>query len=205
MNINFRYSVLILFSLLISCEKQELDKNKSEWKKVILEQKMLYPEMQIQDLYKIVYQSTFGSGHMGTDEKIILSDVQRELNMIDEDSTIDLIESISPTDNYIRINLKRFKYERGNPDLLAEAFAKSASESSADTIIFVTQWKIISELIDSEDILFDKEQFNHFSNLMKENHYPVVHHSETYVKKYSPAYRVLSKKYWDEIAPNVLQ
>jgi len=197
--------ILLIFYFLEACGPKHPKVSASDWKKIILEHKALYPEMQIQDVYKLVYQSMFGPGHMGTDKNKIAKWLNEELDTIVADSTVDLIEDISPTGTYFRINLRRFKYESGKPELLCQAIAQSAAEAESDTTEFIANWQTIVELIESQEVFFDQDQTARFTESMTRAGYPIVHHSDIYSHKYTPSYRVVARKYWNKIAPEVFQ
>lgn len=197
--------ILLIFCLLHACSPKRPKVSASDWKTIVLEHKALYPEIQIQDIYKLVYQSIFGPGHMGTDESQIAKWLNEELSAIVADSTVDLIEDISPTGTYFRINLRRFKYEGGKPELLCRAIAESAAEAGSDTAEFIAHWQTIVELIESQEVFFDQEQTTEFTESIARAGYPIIHHSDIYLRKYMPSYRVVSRKYWDKIAPEVFQ
>ncbi|MBL7135168.1 MAG: hypothetical protein ISS81_01080 [Candidatus Marinimicrobia bacterium] len=170
---------------------------------LILEHLNRYPEMEVQDLYKIIYQATLGPAHLGTNEKIILSYLNREIESINADPEIDLVENISPSGKYIRINLKKFKNKSGNVKLLANVIALSAKEKVLNMEILNKRWKMIARIVDSGDLLFDKEEFRQFSNFIISNKSEIPHHSKKYRECYSPSYRVVLKNYWDEVARDV--
>lgn len=201
-----RYSllgILLIFCFFNACSQKHHKVTASDWKKIVLEHKASYPEMQIQDVYKLVYQSIFGPGHMGTDESQIAKWLNDELNTVSADSTVDLIEDISPTGTYIRINLRRFKYEGGKPELLCKAIAESAAKAENDTDAFIANWQMIVELIESQEVFFDQEQTTEFTESIARAGYPIIHHSEIYSRKYAPSYRLVARKCWDKVAPEI--
>jgi len=187
-----------------------IDENKEGWMNLILEHLNRYPEMEVQDLYKLIYQATLGPAHLGTNEEIILSYLNREVELINADTEIDLVENISPSGKYVRINLKKFKDKGGNVKLLVNAIALSAKEKVlseriplGNMEIFNKRWEMIARMVDSGDLPFDKEEFRQFSDFIISNKSEIPHHSKKYRECYSPSYRVVLKNYWDEVARDV--
>ncbi|MCK4688694.1 MAG: hypothetical protein KAT41_00195 [Candidatus Marinimicrobia bacterium] len=170
---------------------------------LILEHLNRYPEMEVQDLYKLIYQATLGPAHLGTNEEIILSYLNREVESINADPEIDLVENISPSGKYVRINLKKFKDKGGNIKLLTNAIALSAKEKVLSERILNKRWEMIARMVDSGDLPFDKEEFRQFSDFIISNKSEIPHHSKKYRECYSPSYRVVLKNYWDEVARHV--
>ncbi len=194
--------VIIGFSF-ISCGEMDNDSSKKEWKTLILNQLNLYPEMGVQDLYKLIYQAKMGPAHLGTDKDIILNYLNEELESINADTDINLIEKISPSGKYVRINLKKFKSDDGNKILLANAIALFAGGEVEDMEILSKRWNMISKMVDAGELPFDREKFRQFNDTVISKGFTIPHHSEEYLKCYSPAYRVVLRKYWDEIAQDV--
>lgn len=211
---NIQLKIIFIFIiagfLLLTCGKVNIDENKEGWMNLILEHLNRYPEMEVQDLYKFIYQATLGPAHLGTNEKIILSYLNREIESINADPEIDLVENISPSGKYVRINLKKFKDKSGNIKLLANVIALSAKEKVlseriplGNMEILNKRWEMVARMVDSGDLPFDREEFRQFSDFIISNKSEIPHHSKKYRECYSPSYRVVLKNYWDEVAREV--
>ena len=102
--INSKLLIFVAIVVFISCsEKLNSDRSLESWKSLIIEHINRYPDMEIKDLYKLVYQGTLGPSHLGTDLNIIKKYLDLELERIESDYSIDLIEKISPSGSFKNI------------------------------------------------------------------------------------------------------
>jgi len=189
-------TILVVF--LFSCNSKNINKTNHQWESLIIMHMTQYPDMQVDDIYKMVYQGIMGPGHLGSNPGIILEYINREMSRIETSQQENLIENISPDSEYIRINLKRFKSEQLSPDTLAVIIVKSGCNAPEKLKHFITIWSHVEELVEAGRLPIDKTDFQTFNRFVVENNYPVIHHSKKYLQQYSPAYRVVSKKIWDQ-------
>jgi hypothetical protein len=168
--------------------------SKNQFQEIIQEQIQRYPQMQIQDLYKLVYQAAMGNIHLGVDPKILKNYLINELEKIDVTENEPLIEEISEQ-RMIRVNLRPYKARGGDPDRLFEAMMETANAFHPDKKKILQYWKIIERMAQQNSIPFHKGELDSFLKKMKEANFSAVHHSKEYSEKYKPAYRVILKKY----------
>lgn len=173
------------------------DYNPAAWQKLIREHFKQYPAMQPADVYKLVYQGTFGPGHLGADSTKMLAYLQNEIANVAADSDAVFYERVSPS-KYIRVNLKYLKFKHVDPGPLVKAILKS-STVPADSSLFLQHWKLVEQMVADGELPFDPTDFQAFSDSIKSNGYPVIHHSEQYMKIYQPAYRVIDEKFLDSL------
>ena len=199
-------SLLSVFMMASSGCKNSVDNESNKWCLLISEHLSSYPEMQITDVYKLVYQSIMGPAHMGTDIVKIKDYLSHEISDISASERADLIENISPSGAVIRVDLKRIKAEDGNIHLLAEAIARSASGIKPDTSMLENVWHVVGNLIKNGSLRqFTRAEFEAFTREIEKTGYPAAHHSEIYHKRYSPAYRVLLREEWENICSEFFQ
>jgi hypothetical protein len=139
-----------------------------------------YPEMQIQDMLKLLYQREFAGGHIIKDANSSFQYLISELNEIEPDNNYELFEDIGK--DYVRVNLQAFKYLNLNPVKLNEVFVKSANANKG-TI----------ENFENSILELKSDPF------LENYHNEVLHHSSIYVTNYNPHYRVIQKIYKGEI------
>lgn len=199
--------ILLIMGCFASCSgKLEIDESPEGWKSLIADHISRYSEMGVKDLYKLVYQGTLGPSHLGTDLSIIKEYLDIELERIEADSSTELIEKISPSGDYVRINLKRFKAKSGNVDILSKAIMLSSRNVKGDLNMMKERWNMICEMIGEHELqFFLMDEIKRFTESVKSNNFPAIHHSEEYRKAYSPAYRVLLKSEWDKISDVVFK
>jgi len=183
--------------ILFSCNSRKVDETILSWESLIKIHLMHYPDMQADDIYKMVYQGVMGPGHLGDDFQKILNYLNREISKIEAAQQIKLVENIAPDSSYIRINLKRFKYDSLSSEKLAAIITESARNSPENPEPFIKIWTGIAKRIENGHLSINQGTFSKFNRYIIENNYPVIHHSKDYIEKYSPSYRVVSRKVWE--------
>jgi len=178
------------------------DDKKSAWRDLIIANIERYPAMQPVDVYKLVYQGTFGPAHLAADSLLMLNYLQDEIAGIDADSNTASFEPVCPSRKYIRINLKYFKAIDGDPHKLVSAILRS-SVTTTDSNSIKKHWKWVEEMAEDGELPFEPVAFQAFSDSIKNLHYPVIHHSEEFMKIYKPAYRVINREF-EDFLPHIL-
>lgn len=174
----------------VSCAKQQ-----STFEKVIQVQLQRYPAMQIQDLYKLVYQATMGNEHLMTDSAAVHGYLIHELESIQASVDEPLIEAISPDGEVVRLNLRPFKARHGDPRALFQAMLQTARTFQKAPERLEQYWHDLEQMAKSGATAFDAAALQSFFREMRKKGFSAVHHSAVYAEKYAPAYRVLLKKY----------
>jgi len=193
----FFLSILIITSMLVIAHLIfNEDHQKSAWRDLIKEHIERYPAMQPADVYKLVYQGTFGPAHLGADSLLILNYLQNEIAGIEADSHASPSEPVCPSGKYIRINLQYYKAINGDSQKLIWAILRS-STSTTDSISIKKRWEWVEEMADDGELPFEPGAFQAFSDSIKSLHYPVIHHSKEYLQIYQPAYRVINREFED--------
>ena len=104
-----------------------------------------YPEMQIQDIYKLIHQATMGSGHAVRDVVIVRKWLERELAEMGDGPPESVIDPISVDEEISRIHLRPYIFSGGNIGILLDAFVRTGNEflGDADTLeaIWVARFK----------------------------------------------------------------
>ena len=90
---------------------------------LILEHQNKYPKMEVQDVYKLLYQSVFGVKHLLKDTAMSHLYLIEEFNSV-ESKNEPLFENISLKNDVVRVNLKSFKYKNLSDEIVicSEAF-----------------------------------------------------------------------------------
>lgn len=151
----------------------------------------LYPDMGVQDWYKLLHQSAMGNRHLGVEDSLIYNYMLEELNSIEASTVEPLIEYISIDSTVIRMNLRPFKAIGGDPDDLF-----SAMKLTWDTVVpsvaeLEANWKDLRALAESGALNVTPEELDTFFRQKQTEGFPAVHHSDSYGTRYKPAYRVL--------------
>lgn len=146
--------------------------------------------MQIQDLYKLIHQAAMGSEHAISNPEGVHKWMERELSEMGTGSDEPRIDPISDDGQIVRIHLRPFIAEGGDPVKLLDAFIQTAKEFRGDTQILRKYWNIATSMK-----YYSSNEMDDFIGSMQTQNYPAVHHSSKYESFYRPSYRVVWQKF----------
>ncbi len=166
-----------------------------------------YPESEIRDIYKLLYQAYHGPEHFSLNPDETRMYLEEEWNALGESSLNPgkaLLEPIfinGVTPELFRLNLVPAKALGINPLDILDEFLRTAKEfpkcypnhSINLHESFINAWKIIGMAGKTGEIVLDLEAYNDFSLVIQENEWVAAHHSEQYRKLYKPHYRLVLK------------
>ncbi|MBR3382681.1 MAG: hypothetical protein IKG85_06550 [Clostridia bacterium] len=144
-----------------------------------------YPLSRPQDMVKLLYQSEFGPAHAIADPEAARSFLWKEYASVTQEEG-PLCEYIGG--DRVRVNLKTLDANGVSPDLLAEAFIKSAVPVG-DVSAFAEK---LTRLAEDPLINALMPELAPFIADYVTAGCPAMHHSEAYRAACSPAYRVVS-------------
>lgn len=168
---------------------------KSPFQKLIAAQLQRYPAMQIQDLYKLVYQAALGNEHLMTDSAMVHDYLIQELKSVQADSAEPLLEEISPDGVVVRLNLRPFKARHGDHRALFQAMMQTTRTFQRSPERLEQHLDDLEQMAGSGAIALDADAVKSYFRTMREKAYPAVHHSAVYREQYAPAYRVILRMY----------
>jgi hypothetical protein len=148
-----------------------------------------YPEMGVQDLYKLAYQAALGPEHAVVDIPGAHDYLQRELESMGAGPPEPLLDPISGDGELVRVHLRPYMESGGDPGVLLDAFMRTANEYHGSTMDLETYWQAARQTG-----LWSLSAMDEFFTEMKTEGYSPVHHSEVYRRLYQPAYRVILRK-----------
>jgi len=150
-----------------------------------------YPKLEPEDIFKYIYQSSFGCEHLVSDEASALSSIEKEYETL---SGKQYPKTEQLDGNYCRVYLSHL----GN-GLKAKTLAKlfcASSKTECDGISLIEQKiSIACELVNNGTLPLDKQDFEKKLELWKAAGYPALHHSDVFRTEYKPSYRVVADKY----------
>jgi len=152
-----------------------------------------YPAMQIQDVYKLLHQAALGSEHAISNPEGAKKRLERELVEMGRGTDGVAIDPISPDGRIVRVHLRPFVAQGGDPEVLLAAFIHTANEFQGDKRILTEYWEVATN-----SMQFSSADMDEFIKPLGEKDYPAVHHSSIYEKNYQPAYRVVLREFIDE-------
>ena len=145
-----------------------------------------YPAIQVQDVYKLIHQAALGSEHAIADPKSAREWMERELAEMGPGPDEPVVDPISGDGKIVRVHLRPFIADGGDPDVLLDAFIRTANEFRGDKNTLESYWKMVIEMPH-----FSRVEMSAFIVPLRAQNYPAVHHSEAYERAYRPAYRVI--------------
>ena len=150
-----------------------------------------YPELQIQDIFKFLYQSSFGCEHLISSLEKVTDYISKEYNSVKGDSPM-IIEQLDG--NYSRVYLSYLK-SGISFDTFGKLFFLSAKTESDGLANLEKKLEIAKTLVREEKLPFSAERFEKAVIGWKEKGYPAVHHSDVFREKYKPAYRLIANEF----------
>ena len=152
-----------------------------------------YPEMEISDFVKLIYQTSFGGMHLLEDKNWAKTWLEYEFLEVSSDNNMPLYESIG--NDLVRVNLSRYKALGCSVTNLWQVFEKSANEFDKNIEVFENNAKIGRNVLLNSYLHFSIEEYDAYLEEYRRNNYPLVSHSEKYHQLYNPHYRIVLKKY----------
>ena len=165
--------------------------NSERTRKLLIMHYQQYPHLQIQDVFKYVYQSTFGCAHFLPPLDVIEESIRKELDECtgEGDTPIDVLDG-----EYSRVPLS-YLCSGLNVSTFAKIFVASAQSSACDVEKLEAKLAVARQLVHKKALPFPEAEFEKAIMAWKSDGYPAVHHSKEFCKFYSPHYRVIANKY----------
>ena len=150
-----------------------------------------YPAMQVQDVYKLIYQGCLGAEHAVKSPSFARNWLESEIAEMGNGPLEPMIDPISADGEIIRINLRPYLKMSGSLDVLLDAFIRTAHDFRGEKSLIKKKWDIAMQTCFLPATVMDA-----FIKKMIKDNYPAVHHSDIYHEHYLPAYRVVWQKYF---------
>ena len=148
-----------------------------------------YPKLQMQDVFKALYQSTFGCGHLIADSSAAAEYIRKEAATC-VDSGEPFVEPLDG--DYCRVHLACLQHGV-TAETVARLFTLSAEVPTGKKEALEQKLAVLLEMTASGELPFNPEQTEREIAAWREAGFPPLHHSEVFRKAYSPAYRVVLK------------
>ena len=159
---------------------------------ILLQHFERYPKMQPQDAVKLVYQHTFGPGHMIRDARKAALMLQQEMDAVQPGIKEPLYESIG--NGLCRLNLRPCLEKGISNEFILRLFLEAAQSTTATKKEFRQNLHVLQKLAEEDETPFEPIELDMFMLQYEEKGYPAVHHSDAYRAAYAPAYRVVIQK-----------
>ena len=164
--------------------------------KMIREHTEKYPRMQITDYFKLLYHSAFGCEHAVSSYDTALEWIEKEKmsDLPEDDET--MIEELCG--DYARVYILTLR--RGlSPRTLTSMFCLSAKKEENGRERLEKGLAVLKECAERGEVPVTKKELDEAVKEWEALGYPAVRHSEIYRECYKPAYRVVAKKYAEQL------
>lgn len=168
-------------------------KRKNETRERLIKHFEKYPEIQAEDIFKFIFQSSFGCEHLVSNESAALEYIKKEYSSLSGGGA----ERVEVLDgDYSRVHLSCLSGGL-SPETLARLFCLSAKKEENGAEELVEKLGVATELVREGIIRLDPEDFEKALDEWREAGYPAIHHSDAFRGEYRPAYRVIANRYAD--------
>lgn len=166
-------------------EKSEKTRN------LLLTHCQTYPQLQIRDLFKFLYQSSFGCEHMLSSPETAVSGILREQAA----GNIGAETAVTPLDgNYSRVPLS-YLSQGLCCETLGKLFYLSGQKEPEGQKALEEKLEVLRALARDGATPFSLVQVEEEICSWASEGYPAVHHSDSFRSHYRPAYRVVANRY----------
>jgi hypothetical protein len=162
---------------------------------VLLRHAERYPLWEPDDLYKLIHQGVMGSEHAVTDEVGARSWLIRELAELRPGPDEPLLDPISWSGAIVRIHLRPFASLGLDPEVLVEAFVRTARECRGSPDKVEAGLGDAAHLAGTRQLSFSEDDVRLLISRMGDAGFPAVRHSPAFRSHYRPAYRVVARAF----------
>ena len=149
-----------------------------------------YPDMQMQDLYKLLHQGALGSEHAIIHPEAARGWLLREVEEMGDGPAEPMVDPIQAAGEIVRIHLRPFIAAGNDVESLLDAFGRTAQEYHGENLLLE---QTLQEACNMAP--FPRTEMEEFARSMRAQNYPAVHHLPEYRRMYKPAYRVVALAY----------
>ena len=135
-----------------------------------------YPQIQAQDIYKLLHQAALGSEHAVQNEQEARAWLERELAEIGAGPDDLLFDPISPDGQIVRVHLRPYVAAGRDPGSLLRAFIHTANDRHGSLDKLKEYGEIAARLKDAGPLSFSGEAIRSFFATMEGQGFPAVHH-----------------------------
>lgn len=148
--------------------------------------------MQVQDIYKLLYQGVCGPGHWMPDPEKFTERLRSELADLKPDPHEPLFEAIRPDGRLQRIALRACLRLNVSLPALATACLEAGRQTWGTARELAGVWAAFTTQVESGCCpALSPVEIRAFGLQMEGLGYPPVHHSPEYAARYRPAYRLV--------------
>jgi deoxyadenosine/deoxycytidine kinase len=171
----------------------------NELYRLLLKHLAMYPNMQIQDMVKLIYQNEFGCEHLISDKLASSIQLQTE-RATPRQKDLCKIHFEEIGNGFYRFNLSSLATIDIKLDTLNRFFTIGSNSGTGTILSFERKLGVLKHCCKDGLLPFSIKKLESYLRDYRRKGYPVVDHSEIYRHFYRPAYRVIKTEfynYWD--------
>jgi hypothetical protein len=191
---SFGFQIFLLVLIHLTSNYPQ-EKNKFSHKELLLNEINRHPNSMVEDIYKFIHQASFGSEHAVKDTLSVRKWMENEIANLEYLVSDEIFDQLSADGKLVRVNLRPYLKKGFDPDLLLDAFIKTANNFRGNVEDFNLFWRAADELAKTKKFKFTPKELNTFFEEKSKNGFPAIHHSNKYEADYMPAYRVIDLQY----------
>lgn len=166
-------------------------KRREETKNALRQHFEKYPKLAVTDLFKFLYQSSFGCEHLVSDIASAKAYICKEA----ENACPVVGDLVEPLDGaYCRVHLDYLK-EGLSADTFAKLFVLSGSHVEDGKECLEEKLSALWEMAQEGELPFSKAEVEEALEKWRGEGCPACHHSEVFRAAYAPAYRLMKQEY----------
>lgn len=159
-----------------------------------------YPNMEVMDAYKLLYQGALGPEHIVATRQEFKRRLEAEFNTLSPTTSERLLEPVRTDGLLFRVNLRPFKAVAIDFEQFVSTLLRTSRSFSGTKTELVDSWSSFVRLCkQGKTTKFPFDEVVDFSQWLEKEDYPPVHHSEAYRHTYQPAYRLISSELLPEL------
>lgn len=150
-----------------------------------------YPELEIQDLFKFLYQSSFGCEHLLSEPAMVIDYIKQEAEKC-KTCFNDVIENLDG--DYCRVHLDYLRMGL-SAATLGKLFCLSAKKVENGIEKLEKKLFVLMSLAKEGKISFEEDKLQQAIETWRQEGYTACCHSQHFHNMYAPSYRVIAKEY----------
>ena len=171
-------------------------KSQTELFNLVISHLNRYPDMEVQDVYTLIYQGAMGAAYYSADAGGFEERLVKEFEETEEDEKKPLWETIRPDGELVRVHMSALKARGGQPQALSTLCLWTASIFQGDKQDLLDGWDTFWRVCrDNRLSKFPEVEIFEFDEWIKKNKYPSIYHSAVFRNAYNPHYRLVRREF----------
>ncbi len=168
---------------------------KDDLRAFLLDYVQKWPQLELTDLIKLLYQAAFGCGHFAPGEERVTAFLDQELAQTQADPCGGMIETVPG--GYARVHIAPYAAQGMRVHTLARLFMLTADAPAQEGAAawFGAALDLLLSMADAGELPFAPQDASAQIAAYRAAGCPSVHHSEAFRAAYHPAYRIVRAQY----------